>query len=193
MRRPIPLVLSLTLTTPLTNSTAAQAAPSPARRTVENMRPLNALVGSWHVSGRVRWGITGEWSTIDAEPVIIESLLKGRYVQMRVRIRQGAGELGTNLMWSYDTFQSRYRMAALDDQIGMLDTFVGHGPNPIVVDNLHANTFFAGSVDGRAIKALARMTLTLKDSANFTLQQETTTDSGKTWIPFLDAVARRVK
>jgi hypothetical protein len=155
------------------------------------MKPLTSLVGSWDLSGRIRWGENDGWVPIDANPAMLDTTLKGRFLRMTVGVRQGQAQLGMQFYWSYDPFQSLYRVAALDDQIGLLDTYVGKGDNPIVVDNLPSNTYWNGTFARRPARVHGRLRLHLRDSANFLMSQEITVDSGRTWEPFFELTARR--
>lgn len=170
---------------------AGQARGAINRSRAAAMAPLNRLTGTWIAEGRIRWGPGQTWVQLAAEPVRIDTLLRGRFLRMVVRAAQGSASLETHFIWSYDAIQSRYRLAVLDDQVGLLDSFAGSATLPVTVDNLTANTYYPAPTANGLEKTLARVTLDIPDSTRFLMTQQNTADSGKTWTPFFEVVARR--
>jgi hypothetical protein len=109
---------------------------------------------------------TEEWSSRVVE-VSGREILAGRFIENRTRI-QFTGEprpSEVHIIWSYNVFNKRYRMAVLDDLVGMLDVFEQFSDEPLSVTNAFGNRVTVRPLDGGKVR----------------LEADRTSDGGKTW------------
>jgi hypothetical protein len=109
-------------------------------------------------------------------------VVSGHYVELRGRYPFAGFERPVELvlLWSYDPFQKEYRLAVLDDLVGLLDVFEQDQSEPLRVANVHHGTYFAA---GEGRRGWSRMTVAFANGRLAHIGVESSSDEGKTWRP----------
>jgi hypothetical protein len=120
----------------------------------------------------------GEWRSssvkLSGRPILSE-----HYVELRGTFVFAGFEqpMELVLLWSYDPFQKKVRLAVLDDYAGLLDVFEQESSIPLKLSNVSHGTFFE---DAKGRRSYNSVTVHLEDGA-LRLQWAGSLDGGTTW------------
>ena len=152
------------------NAGAALGEAEPA--TGPGIERLGFMVGNWAVTARDQDGKL-QFDTVST----IRPILNGKALEEEVIGYWGGLEWPMRLLRSYDKFQDKYRMVALDGRHGFLDIYEGTwGEGGLEESNVAGGTYseFEGT------RYFYRSRLERLDSG-FRMTTEASGDGGKTW------------
>ncbi len=164
------------------NTTLAAAQDSPPTRRATGappeMQKLASMAGEWQIHGEARAAPDQAWKPFETESRIT-AILKGAHLQESMLLPQLSGPpIELLALWSYDRFRRVYRMAYLDDTYALFDVNEGSWENDrLVFTNLRVNTPIVAG--GQTIHS--KITLSSLGPDGFHLENEVSTDAGKTW------------
>jgi hypothetical protein len=121
----------------------------------------------------------GEWSTstiaVNGRPLVSE-----RYVELRGTYDIAGFEKPMELvmLWSWDPFQKEYRLAVLDDLVGLLDVFEQVSSTPLKLTNLSHDTFFQ---DEKGRRSHTAVTVQFLEDDALRIEWAGSIDRGTTW------------
>jgi hypothetical protein len=106
---------------------------------VEPMRPLAYTVGDWDVTSRVN--VKGQWleSTTTSR---IQAVLDGHMIEERITVQRPemSGDVNLIVIRSWDPAQQVFRIAALDNVVGLMDIYEGTLENGVLTADNRRNS-----------------------------------------------------
>jgi glyoxylase-like metal-dependent hydrolase (beta-lactamase superfamily II) len=138
---------------------------------MRGLAPLMGLVGRW------RGDIAGQTTDITLALTDGATTLSADMTFRTMRVR---------LALSYDVYQRRYRMTAVDDVTGLIDVFTGHlnEAGALVLTNVDAGTFYL--VGGEPVHT--KISIQMRVGGGWSLQTAESPNRGTTWEPRLEFV-----
>lgn len=131
---------------------------------MRGLAPLMGLVGRW------RGDIGGQSTDITFALNDQATTLTGETTFRTMRVR---------FALSYDVYQHRYRMTAIDDVTGLIDVFTGNlnSDGALVVSNVEGGSHYL--VDKKPVHT--RITIQMRLGGGWTFSTEESRDGGKQW------------
>jgi len=160
-----------------------------AKQNADALAKLDYMKGAWEATTTYLDPEAKEWKVLPPEPgtdPTVRVTDDDRVSALSISIPGKTAYYGT---LSYDVFQGTYRIAFIDDTVGLLDIFEGgFEGSKLTLTNLSAGTFFLQGDQ----KMFSRLQL-LPQGDGWVLTADLTADQGKTWQPAFKLEATRNK
>lgn len=136
---------------------------------IKGLAPVMGLIGRWR-------GVLGDQS-VDMTFALNDG---GTTISGQTAVRT----MNVRFALSYDVYQHRYRMTAIDDITGLIDVFTGNlnAQGALVLSNVESGTFYLAN--GKPMHT--QLTLQMRLGGGWSLRTAESTDRGETWTPRLE-------
>ncbi len=141
---------------------------------IKALAPVMGLIGRWR-------GALGDQS-VDMTFALNDG---GTTISGHTAIRT----MNVRFALSYDVYQHRYRMTAIDDITGLIDVFTGNldAQGALVLSNVESGTSYLAK--GKPMHT--QLTLQMRLGGGWSLRTAESADRGETWTPRLDFTTSR--
>ena len=149
-----------------------------ARAESDAMRALGFLDGTWTAT-YFAYAEDGTTAEVGRSESIYSRSLNGQLIEESHTVLGNGPAFPMRSFYSWDSRKGVYRLAAVDENGGMMDIYEGTlTDNTLVMDNLAHGTFYALE-DGREMAFRLNWTFVADDEVS--LRVEMSLDHGETW------------